>query len=73
MLNFHQFSQATNVKMPIMLKISQYSHLTLHNVGFGTRKIFCSEKFVQNSKILDPLLRGHLRSADLTPRKGNNL
>src|SRR3989337_178027 len=37
-------------KTLIPLKINHISHLTLHNIGFETRKIFSSEKFAQNGE-----------------------
>ena len=31
-------------------EFNHISHLTLHNIGFGTRKIFSSEKFAENGE-----------------------
>ena len=46
----------------IIKKIRRISHLTLHNIGFGTRKIFSSEKFSENTPESQCALRGALQS-----------
>jgi len=43
-------------------KFHRISHLTLHNTGFGTREIFSSEEFSENTPESQSALCGALQS-----------
>ena len=50
----------------IPFKFHQISHLTLHNAGFGTRKIFLSEKNSQNRRFLRECLNNDSEDSMIT-------
>ena len=47
---FIRFLTLLNSVLVKTKEISHISHLTLHNAGFRTRKIFCGEKNDENSR-----------------------